>query len=55
MASDGSFTEIGNGTIDFSTIIRAALDGAHFFVEQDVSADPMRSAAASISHLLRFR
>jgi sugar phosphate isomerase/epimerase len=55
MASDGSFTEAGSGTIDFGPIIRAAMDGAHFFVEQDVSADPMRSAAAGVEHLNRLR
>jgi sugar phosphate isomerase/epimerase len=55
MASDGSFTEVGSGTIDFAAIIRAAMDGAYFFVEQDVSADPMRSIAASIAHLKQLR
>ena len=55
MASDGAFTEVGNGTIDFGPIIRTAVDGAHFFVEQDVSTDPMRSIAASFSHLQRLR
>ena len=55
MASDGSFTEVGSGIIDFGPIIRAAMDGAHFFVEQDVSPDPMRSIGISIAHLQRLR
>jgi sugar phosphate isomerase/epimerase len=54
MASDGSFTEVGSGTIDFGAIIRAAMLGAHFFVEQDVATDPMRSVAASIAYLKRL-
>ena len=55
MARDGGFTDVGNGMIDFGAIIRAAMDDAHFFVEQDVSADPMRSIATSIAHLRRLR
>ena len=56
MATDGSFTEIGNGTLDFVDIIDAALLSgvAHFFVEQDVASDPLRSIAASIAYLRRL-
>lgn len=55
MARDGSFTEIGNGTIDFGAIIRAAAEGSHFFVEQDVSPDPMQSIGTSIAYLRRYQ
>jgi sugar phosphate isomerase/epimerase len=56
MARDGSFTEIGNGTIDFGDIIDAALQSGvqHFFVEQDVAPDPLRSIETSISNLRRL-
>jgi sugar phosphate isomerase/epimerase len=56
MARDGSFTEIGNGTLDFADIIDAALQSGveHFFVEQDVAPDPLRSIAASIAYLRRL-
>lgn len=56
MAGDGSFTEIGNGTLDFADIIDAALQTGveHFFVEQDVAPDPLRSIAASIAYLRRL-
>ncbi len=57
MAMDGSFTEIGNGTLDFDVIIAASIAAGvrHFFVEQDYSSDPMRSIAQSISYLQRYR
>jgi sugar phosphate isomerase/epimerase len=57
MATDGSFTEIGNGTIDFDEIIVASIAAGvrHFFVEQDYSSDPMRSIAQSIAYLQRYR
>jgi sugar phosphate isomerase/epimerase len=56
MARDGSFTEIGNGTIDFGAVIDAALQSGvqHFFVEQDVSPDPLRSIETSIGYLRRL-
>ena len=56
MATDGSFTEIGNGTLDFGDIIEAALQSGveHFFVEQDVAPDPLRSIAVSIAYLRRL-
>lgn len=55
MAKDGSFTEIGNGTIDFANVIDASLRSGvqHFFVEQDVSPDPLRSIKTSIAYLRR--
>jgi sugar phosphate isomerase/epimerase len=53
MAKDGSFTEIGHGTIDFAAVIDASLQCGvqHFFVEQDVSPDPLRSIKTSIATL----
>jgi len=56
VARDGSFTEIGNGTLDFRDIIDAALQSGveHFFVEQDISPDPLRSIAAGIAYLRRL-
>lgn len=55
MAKDGSFTEIGNGVLDFPGIISAAEQSGvrHLFVEQDVSPDPLRSVATSIAYLRR--
>ena len=57
MATDGSFTEVGNGTLDFDEIIAASIAAGvrHFFVEQDYSSDPMRSIAQSIAYLQRYR
>ena len=55
MAEDGSTTELGHGTINFASILEAAsLSGVeHTFVEQDVSANPLRSIQTSISFLRR--
>ena len=55
MAKDGSFTEIGNGILNFGEIIVAALAGGvrHFFVEQDYSKDPLESIKTSIRYLQR--
>lgn len=57
MAKDGSFTEIGNGTLDFPEIIEASLQSGvrHFFVEQDYSPDPMRSIRVSMAYLRQGR
>jgi sugar phosphate isomerase/epimerase len=48
-----SFTEVGNGVIDFKKIFSKAKDAGmeHFFVEQDVSADPMASIATSYKYI----
>ena len=56
MAGDGSFTEIGNGTLNFADIIDAALQSGveHCFVEQDVAPDPLRSIAGSLAYLKRL-
>lgn len=57
MATDGSITEIGNGTIDFGEIIVASTAAAvrHFLVEQDDSSDPLQSIKTSISYLRRYQ
>lgn len=48
-----SFTEVGNGVIDFKKIFGKAKDSGmeHFFVEQDISADPMASIATSYKYI----
>jgi len=48
-----SFTEVGNGVIDFKKIFGKADDSGmqHFFVEQDISADPMASIATSYKYI----
>lgn len=53
MAKDGSTTELGHGTIDLAGIFAAmsASSVQHAFVEQDVSADPLRSIETSIAFL----
>ena len=47
------FTEVGNGVIDFKKIFDAQkISGMkHFFVEQDQSDDPMKSAEVSFKNL----
>jgi sugar phosphate isomerase/epimerase len=57
MAGDGSFTEVGNGTINFGEVIAALSAGRvrHAFVEQDVSPDPMQSIKTSFAYLRRLR
>ncbi|MGV7211810.1 sugar phosphate isomerase/epimerase family protein [Bradyrhizobium sp. UFLA05-112] len=57
MAKDGSTTELGQGTIDFAGIFAAmpASGVQHAFVEQDVSADPLRSIETSIAFLRNRR
>lgn len=51
--AEGRFTEVGNGTIDFKSIFAAAKTSGmkYFYVEQDVSADPMKSIGQSIEYL----
>ncbi|MBR0733985.1 sugar phosphate isomerase/epimerase [Bradyrhizobium japonicum] len=55
MATDGSTTELGRGTIDFAGILDAAFESGvqHVFVEQDISAEPLRSIEISIAFLRR--
>jgi sugar phosphate isomerase/epimerase len=50
------FTEVGNGIIDFPSIF-AQKDKAgltNFFVEQDVSADPMKSITTSYGNVIEM-
>ena len=53
MAADGSFTDVGNGTIDFPSLTRMALDSGikDFFVEHDRPEDPMATATNSFIYL----
>jgi len=48
-----AFTEVGNGVIDFKKIFANQKKSGmkHFFVEQDVSADPMASIQKSIQYI----
>ena len=48
-----SFTEVGNGVIDFKKIFECAKKSGmqHFFVEQDVSPDPMASIQKSYQYI----
>ena len=48
-----SFTEVGNGVIDFKEIFKNAKKSGmkHFFVEQDVSANPLASIEKSIQYI----
>jgi sugar phosphate isomerase/epimerase len=56
LASDGSTVEVGGGVLDFERIVRTALSVGvkHFFVEQDTSANPLASIAASLRFLERL-
>ena len=48
-----SFTEVGNGVIDFKKIFECAKKSGmeHFFVEQDVSSDPLASIQKSYQYI----
>jgi sugar phosphate isomerase/epimerase len=53
----GSFTEVGNGNLDWSAIVAAAVDGGAewLIVEQDVCpGNPLDSARASITNLKKM-
>ena len=56
LGTDGSTRELGAGVLDFERIIRSALlaGARHLFVEQDDSADPLRSIAMSLRFLERL-
>lgn len=56
LASDGSTAEVGGGVLDFERIVRTALliGVKHLFVEQDTSANPLASVAASLRFLERL-
>jgi len=48
-----SFTEVGNGVINYKKVFECAKKSGmeHFFVEQDVSADPMASIQKSYQYI----
>jgi sugar phosphate isomerase/epimerase len=56
LGKDGSTVELGAGVLDMEEIIRTALRGGaqHLFVEQDDSADPLRSITTSLRFLQRL-
>jgi sugar phosphate isomerase/epimerase len=56
LGADGATVELGAGRLDFPAIVRTALAGGvrHLFVEQDDSADPLRSIATSLAFLRRL-
>ncbi len=56
LGADGATVELGAGGLDFAAIVRTALAGGvrHLFVEQDDSADPLRSIATSLRFLERL-
>jgi len=55
--AERSFTEVGNGTIDWKKIFAAGkVSGMkHFFVEQDVSKDPFASLEKSYGYLSNLK
>lgn len=55
-SEEREFTEVGNGTIDFQAILaQKELSGlTHFFVEQDVSPDPLQSIATSYNNIAKW-
>lgn len=56
MAPDGAMVDVGRGTLDFARVFAAAEQAGlrHAFVEHDSPADPMASARASHSALVRL-
>ena len=56
VGADGATVELGRGILDMERIVRAALLAGvkHLFVEQDDSADPLASIAASHRFLERL-
>lgn len=51
------FTEVGNGVIDFQSILakKEEIGLTHFFVEQDVSPDPVQSIKTSYNNISSWR
>ncbi len=51
--AEGNFTEVGNGVIDYSEIFKNKEKSGmkYFFVEQDQSADPLKSIEISYKNL----
>jgi sugar phosphate isomerase/epimerase len=56
LGAGGATVELGAGRLDVERIVRTALAGGvrHLFVEQDDSADPLRSIDASLRFLERL-
>jgi sugar phosphate isomerase/epimerase len=48
---DYTMTDVGSGTIDFASILRADTAMQHVFVEKDVQSDPMGFARNSFNYL----
>jgi sugar phosphate isomerase/epimerase len=48
-------TDVGQGSIDFTTIFAHAKGIEHYFVESDTAADPMAFAAASYKYLAKLK
>ncbi|MGQ0647159.1 MAG: sugar phosphate isomerase/epimerase family protein [Gemmatimonadaceae bacterium] len=56
MASDGSITEVGSGTIDFQKAFDAGKHSiSHFFVEHDQPQGAFESITKSLSAIRRYR
>ena len=53
MAVDGTFADVGAGTLNFPVLTAAALDAGvrHFFVEHDAPQQPLASAESSYAFL----
>jgi sugar phosphate isomerase/epimerase len=56
LAADGSTAAVGEGVLDFTRIVPAALRAGarHLFVEQDTSPDPLASIGSSLRFLERL-
>jgi len=52
-AETGEFTEVGNGRIDFSSLFDLGKEAGleHFFIEQDVSENPLQSIEISYKNV----
>jgi sugar phosphate isomerase/epimerase len=57
MLADGSMTEVGSGSMDFTSILGAARRAGirHYFVEHDRPKDPMASVTDSYRALAELR
>ena len=47
MAANGAMADVGDGTLDFAALFRAADPGTHWLVERDDAPDPWASLADS--------
>lgn len=56
ITSEGSFEDVGHGTIDFPEFIAAAMENGskHFFVERDGPPEPMKAIQRSYDYLSRL-